>query len=163
MEIYILNENLEKKEGKGNRPRPIQYYIDSNGCWICISHKKDQCGYPVVTRNGKLWRGNRYSYTINKGDIPEGLVIRHTCDNPACINPDHLILGTQKDNVKDMLERDRFRDARGEKNPNFKDFDIEGINNDYQLGMKMIDILVKYGISKTHFYRLKKEGKIFKK
>ena len=161
MEIYILNENLEKKEGKGNRPRPIQYYIDSNGCWICISHKKDQCGYPIVNRLG-FQRCHRYSYYLAKGDIPKGLVIRHTCDNPNCINPDHLILGTQTDNVEDIYDRDR-RSMKEEKNPNFKDFDIEGINNDYQLGMKMIDILVKYGISKTHFYRLKKEGKIFKK
>ena len=140
----------------------IEYEINGDGCWICTSHRYDTCGYPQVRRNGKIWRGHRYSYTIHKGDIPEGLVIRHTCDNPNCINPNHLILGTQKDNVKDMFDRDRFRDARGEKNPNFKNFDLDAINNDYQSGMKMVDILEKYGISKTHFYRLRKENKIKK-
>ena len=142
--------------------RLIEYEINSNDCWICTSHKCDTSGYPMVRRNGKFWKANRYSYTIHKGDIPKGLVIRHTCDNPACINPDHLILGTQKDNVQDMIERNRFRDARGDKNPNFKDFNLAAINNDYQLGMKVVDILEKYGISKTHFYRLRKENKIKK-
>ena len=141
----------------------IEYEINSDGCWICISHTKDQCGYPMIRRNKVFWRGHRYSYTIHKGDIPEGQVVRHTCDNPNCINPDHLILGTQKDNVKDMLERNRFRDAKGDKNPNFKDFNLAAIENDYQNGMKIVDIFSKHGISKTHFYRLIKEGKINKR
>ena len=139
----------------------IEYEINSNGCWICTSHTKDQSGYPQVRRNGKIWRGHRYSYTIHKGDIPEGQVVRHTCDNPNCINPDHLILGTQRDNVNDIFDRER-RNMREEKNPNFKNFDLDAINNDYQLGMKVVDILEKYGISKTHFYRLRKENKIKK-
>ena len=140
----------------------IEYEVNENGCWVCTSHSRDTSGYPMIRRNNQIWKGKRYIYTLFKGDIPKGLVIRHTCDNPNCINPDHLILGSQKDNVKDIFDRER-RNMKEEKNPNFKDFDIEGINNDYQLGMKMVDILVKYGISKTHFYRLKKEGKIFKK
>lgn len=141
--------------------RLIEYEINSNGCWICTSHKRDRCGYPVIVRNRKHWRGHRYSYTINKGNIPEGLVVRHTCDNPNCINPNHLILGTQKDNVDDIFDRER-RNMKEEKNPNFKNFDLDAINNDYQLGMRVVDILEKYGISKTHFYRLKKENKIKK-
>ena len=141
--------------------RLIEYEINNDGCWICTSHKRDKNGYPVIVRNRKHWRGHRYSYTINKGNIPEGLVVRHTCDNPNCINPSHLILGTQKDNVHDMFDRER-KSMREEKNPNFKNFDLDAINNDYQLGIRVVDILEKYGISKTHFYRLKKENKIKK-
>ena len=64
----------------------------------------------------------RYIYQMFKGEIPSGLVIRHTCDNKKCINPDHLILGTYKENTQDYMERqynvDEFmrkvKEAKGE-------------------------------------------------
>ena len=158
--MILIEPNMDKFH---HRTKRIEYEITESGCWECVSHSKDSSGYPMISRNGTFWKGHRYSYTLFKGDIPEDLVIRHTCDNPACINPDHLILGTQKDNVQDMLERNRFRDAKGDKNPNFKDFDLAAIDNDYQNGMKIVDIFAKHGISKTHFYRLIKEGKINKR
>ena len=158
--MILIEPNMDKFH---HRTKRIEYEITESGCWECVSHSKDSCGYPMIRRNDTFWRGHRYSYTLFKGDIPEGLVIRHTCDNPACINPDHLKPGTQKDNVHDMFERNRFRDAKGENNPNFKGFDLAAIDSDYQNGMKIVDIFIKHGISKTHFYRLIKEGKINKR
>jgi len=57
---------------------------------------------------------HRASYLLNKGKIPDGLVVRHRCDNPICVNPDHLTVGTQKDNMQDCLQRGRFNALRGE-------------------------------------------------
>lgn len=53
-------------------------------------------------------------YVQKFGEIPKGLVMRHICDNPLCVNVDHIILGTHKDNSQDMVERGR--QAKGEKN-----------------------------------------------
>lgn len=65
-------------------------------------------GYPRVGRNGNHnLRGHRYFYEQLHGKIPKGLVVRHTCDNPLCLNPDHLILGTVDENVQDRSERAR--------------------------------------------------------
>ena len=68
---------------------------------------KDKAGYGVSWLNGKWIRAHRKSYIQNKGEIPDDLVVRHTCDNKACVNPDHLILGTHQDNSTDMVSRNR--------------------------------------------------------
>lgn len=65
-------------------------------------------GYPRVNRGGNVnARGHRYFYEQLHGAIPEGLVVRHVCDNPLCLNPDHLTLGTVLENVQDRSERAR--------------------------------------------------------
>lgn len=76
-----------------------------NGCMECISHCKDDCGYTRIFINGKHQRLFRYIYEQKYGKIPKGMVIRHKCDNPNCCNIEHLEIGTPKDNVRDLIER----------------------------------------------------------
>lgn len=64
-------------------------------------------GYGRLKRDGKQILAHRLSYEISNGPIPADLVIRHKCDNPPCVNPDHLEIGTFKDNTRDALERNR--------------------------------------------------------
>lgn len=54
-----------------------------------------------------MYKAHRYAYEYYKGEIPKGLIIRHVCDNPRCVNPDHLMAGTHKENVHDMMTRGR--------------------------------------------------------
>jgi len=79
----------------------------------CIEWTKarDKAGYGVSWMGGKFIRAHRKAYLLHKGDIPKGQVVRHTCDNRGCVNPTHLLLGTNADNSKDML--DRHRQAKG--------------------------------------------------
>lgn len=96
--------------------RPMRYKIDKNGCFNCISHKPNRDGYPMYRIRGKTWIMSRFIYTEMFGEIPDGLVVRHKCDNPRCVNPEHLETGTVYDNNRDMLIRGRV--ARGSKHPN---------------------------------------------
>lgn len=85
-----------------NGSKPIYYYLDKNNCYICVSHNTEPSGDIRVERNGIKQRMHRYIYKIMKGEIPENKLIRHLCDNPNCINPNHIEIGSHKDNMVDM-------------------------------------------------------------
>ena len=78
-----------------------------NDCYECVSHSRNTGGYTEITLHYKQILLTRFIYTAIHGPIPEGLVLRHTCDNRACCNPTHLVLGTTQDNSDDMVARGR--------------------------------------------------------
>ncbi|WP_336715353.1 HNH endonuclease [Arthrobacter sp. USHLN218] len=94
----------------------------SGGCWE-YSGSRDKGGYGVLKSSGKMYQAHRVAYQELVAEIPEGLLLRHTCDNPPCINPKHLIPGTQKDNMQDALKRKRI--VNGERSANHKLKDSE--------------------------------------
>lgn len=97
-----------------------KYEISPNGCWEWRAGI-DRNGYGRVSINGKYQIASRVSYSIFTGD-PSGLLVCHSCDNPTCINPAHLFLGTYKDNYDDMVAKGRRKsaDLKGSRNPNSK-------------------------------------------
>jgi hypothetical protein len=81
--------------------------FDKSGeCWIWKGYINPG-GYGNIMYQYKQWTAHRLAYTFAKGPIPEGMYVRHTCDTPACGNPEHLVLGTAKDNAQDKVDRDR--------------------------------------------------------
>lgn len=90
--------------------RFISKVVKTDNCWLWIGSTY-RFGYGHFRRkiNGKwiMYKAHRYSYEYFKGQIPKGMLICHTCDNPACVNPNHLYSGTHKDNVDDMFSRNR--------------------------------------------------------
>ncbi len=101
------------------RKMKFQFEIDERGCFVITSHKISNPKKAIVTvKRGKKMTVARYIYEECFGEIPEGLVVRHKCDNTNCINPAHLEVGTQLDNINDAVVRGRT--TRGEKNPSRK-------------------------------------------
>jgi hypothetical protein len=81
----------------------------SSGCWL-FTGAKNEAGYGIVGNGGRGAgndRAHRITFRHHKGDIPEGIFVCHTCDTPACCNPDHLFLGTNKENHEDMVNKSR--------------------------------------------------------
>jgi hypothetical protein len=105
---------------KVNRDGPIQYHMDTP-CWEWI-HTLWPSGYGKFKCEHKNKRANRVAWVITYGKIPDGMLVLHDCDNPKCVNPEHLFLGTHLDNAKDREQKGRGRNwrAQGDKHPNAK-------------------------------------------
>lgn len=93
----------------------------SDDCWLWTAGK-DSSGYGKLNVGSRadlkqtIISAHRLSWQIHFGEIPEGLLVCHTCDVPACVNPDHLFLGTDQDNTDDMLKKNRGNKAKGSAN-----------------------------------------------
>lgn len=83
-------------------------FYSPDGCWYWTGALSNK-GYARIAFNGKNSLASRLSFRLFNGDIPGKLFVMHTCDNPMCVNPNHLVLGTQDDNMKDMVKKGRFQ------------------------------------------------------
>lgn len=108
-----------------------------SNCWIRMG-AKTRNGYNVLRWNKKQEYAHRVSWMIHFGEIPIGLCICHKCDIPNCVNPEHLFLGTQMDNLRDMVKKGRggYHGLPGEKHPDakLKEKDVLFIRQFYRKG-----------------------------
>lgn len=147
---------------KGRQARPLaeRFWekVEQRGmdeCWPWIG-SIDTRGYGCIGANGgkPLMRAHRVSYELTIGQIPPGLVVCHTCDNRACVNPRHLFVATQRENIIDMIRKGRRHSSAGERNPSVKltAAQVLSIRADRS---RTKDIVVSYGISRTTAYSIK--------
>lgn len=101
------NKLGEARKGIRTRAKEIAWEVNENGCWVCTSHKPNTWGYPQCRINYKFKMISHIMYEKYKSEIPQGMHMLHTCDNPICINPDHLFVGTHQENMKDKVNKNR--------------------------------------------------------
>jgi hypothetical protein len=77
-------------------------------CWNWIGSKRGKSGYGCIKINGKVLDTHRFSWILHFGEIPKGKYICHKCDNRLCVNPDHLFLGSPRDNVLDAIKKGKM-------------------------------------------------------
>jgi len=124
-----LRKSVEKRLLDGCVPEP------NTGCWLWTKSIK-HFGYGAIgIGGGWVEFTHRASYIIFKGEIPDGIIVRHKCDTPSCINPEHLILGTIKDNSQDMVDRRRHKYHKINICKNGHEFNSD--NTEYAFNRKM--------------------------
>ncbi|MBA7693007.1 hypothetical protein ES703_101582 [subsurface metagenome] len=95
--------------------------LKTKGCWLWLASCHD-FGYGHLRHGGKDLKAHRVAWELTNGPIPDGMQVLHSCDNPVCVNPSHLFLGTQQVNITDMMQKGRYRRhaALGENNGSAK-------------------------------------------
>lgn len=129
----------------------------NTGCWLWM-------GGTVSDGYGWFWDGkrgmgaHRFAAIISFGSIPKGMEVCHRCDNPPCVNPAHLFIGTRQDNVRDREQKNRGGAPRGDAHPmaRLRATDVEDIKTLRAEGMEMEEIAARYGVSDTSIYNVLK-------
>ena len=149
-----------RKQGKPTMPLKCRLYSkvainEHSGCWEWTGSTRNGYGRIIVGSRTDGTRRNesahRVSYALNYGEIPEGYEICHKCDNPLCINPEHLFLGTRADNIADRERKGRNVIFTGEEQARAKLTKKDVKNARWERAMKGTtyqELADKYGVSK---------------
>jgi hypothetical protein len=123
------------------------YYVNkTDTCWIWLGKSFTKFGYGRFNfGKRKIEHAHRSSFKLFKGTIPKGAMILHKCDNPKCVNPEHLFLGTAYDNAQDMINKRRHSPGR-----KYSFEIIKSIRRDYSKGQNLTFLHNKYKVSLRH-------------
>jgi hypothetical protein len=125
--------------------------VGQSGCWEWTAHK-DANGYGGIGFSGKKKLAHRVMYELRNGPIPDGACVCHSCDNPACVNPDHLFLGSHAENMADMASKGRA--PKGETHVAAKLTEADVLAIRAETGTQQ-EIAAKYGISTSQVSRIR--------
>lgn len=150
----LVSCRIEQKKSKDLK-RFFVKVEKTESCWLWKGALTIS-GYGVFSLNKKYIRAHRASYILHKGEIKDELLVLHSCDVRNCVNPDHLHLGTPKDNMEEMIERKRARYPRGEDRPDCKltDEQVREIRNLRKKGISGKEIAIKFKISLQYVYEI---------
>jgi hypothetical protein len=116
-------------------------------CWLWTGGFRNSYGRIKVS--SKDVQAHRFSYKLHYGELPKDMLVCHTCDNRACVNPNHLFLGTPKDNIEDCISKGRYRFKKpGESHPRskLKNIDIAEIRSKYP-GVTKVQLAKSFNVT----------------
>lgn len=107
----------------------------TDGCWLWTAKSKDKDGYGLFHAPRRMVRAHRLSWELAAGESPGKALVCHRCDNPACVRPDHLFLGTARDNFRDCLAKGRYSPkGTGNAAAKLSEEDVSKVRNLYATG-----------------------------
>jgi hypothetical protein len=134
-----------------------KYRVDGSGCWIWTAAKYPN-GYGAFLLRGFVTTAHRCSWMIFMGSIPDGMDVCHTCDVRACVNPEHLWLGTPTENMADCMKKNRYyspnRVKAGEANGMAR-LAVEDVLYIRESKERQIDLAARYGVKQGHISAIK--------
>ena len=139
------------KHHRRNKLFNSRYKILKNGCWEWQG-SRDKEGYSLCGLN-KF--GHRYSYEKHKGKIPENTCVCHTCDNRGCVNPDHLWLGSSRENQYDKIKKRRQSKGSRMGNAILDELQVLKIRKKLELGQTPLNISKEFGVSRMAIYAIR--------
>ena len=132
----------------------------AGGCWIWTgTHIKS--GYGTLSVNGVPAYAHRLSLELHGTTVPQGALVLHACDNPPCVNPAHLFLGTDADNIADKVGKGRHIHADTHPNAKLRSDDVREIRELLSTGMSQTAIGVRYGVHQSVISFIK-SGRLWK-
>jgi hypothetical protein len=134
----------------------LEFYSERSGKCLVYTGHLDRYGYGQITIDGQMRTVHRLAYELAHGPIPKGLVVRHKCDNRPCIDPDHLEVGTNKDNSEDQVKRGRT--TKGSKNGEAKLTEAQVVEILAALdgGALAIHLAKEYGVGNSAIGRIRR-------
>lgn len=162
LDLSAISERARRASDK-NKPRGLwrRFYAKflprpSTGCWIWTGSRSQGYGVIRQAHYGKARNAHRVSWELHCGPIPAGLFVCHKCDVRSCVNPDHLFLGTQRENMLDMHGKGRA--ARGEES-HYSRITEEQVHQARAMlkdGMLQREVAEKIGLTQTSVSRIKR-------
>lgn len=137
---------------------PHPYDVSKGPCWVWTAATNEKGYGAFAPSSGRRVLAHRYAYETFVGPIPDGLVVKHSCDNPPCVNPLHLSTGTQAENLAEAVARGRNRGTSrpGVLNPaaRLTAGIVAAIRRDRSNGASLNTLMARYGVSKSQTHRI---------
>lgn len=127
----------------------------TESCWLWTGAKLKSGGYGSIRINRQAKRAHRVAYELLVGQIPEGMILRHSCDTPLCVNPAHLIPGTHLENTQDALDRGQHRVGERDAKAKLSNADVSAMRVLLESGATGRYVASLFGVSEGHVSMIK--------